>query len=208
MRETDLSQQSALRVAELAKQSAEMIKLLIVSADFSDALECIIQGRIYTSGMGKAALPARKLASTLCSNGIPANFIHAGEAMHGDLGAITRGDRLVVYSNSGKTVEVIQMVKKAMARDVKIILITGNIDSSLAGMADICLCYGELDEACPLGLTPTTSTTAMMIISDALAMAAQSKLGLTYETYADNHHFGYLGEIAHVRAKADKNKIT
>jgi arabinose-5-phosphate isomerase len=136
------------------------------------------------------------LASTLSCNGRPAAFIHAGEALHGDFGAIQKGDVVVACSNSGKTDEVIQVADKAKHIGAILILITGTADSEIAKKADVVLCYGSIKEACPLGLTPTTSILVMMALCDSLSMAVQKVVGLSYETYASNHHAGYLGGMA------------
>ncbi len=153
--------------------------------------------RIWCTGMGKAGLVAHKLASTLCSNNVPASYIHAGEALHGDFGAIQDGDVLVAFSNSGKTNEVIQVADKAISQRkmVNTILITGE-RNELSKRAMVTLCYGKIEEACPLGLTPTTSIVVMLAIADALAMAVQTVKKLDYKTYAINHHSGYLGQIS------------
>lgn len=157
-------------------------------------------GRVWSTGMGKAALAARKLATTLSCNGIASAFIHAGEALHGDFGAIQTGDKVVAFSNSGKTREVVHVAEKAARTQAEMILVTGAADSPLGNISGITLCYGKVDEACPLGLTPTSSILVMMTIADALAMGVQAMVGLSYEDYARNHHDGYLGDVARQRA--------
>lgn len=154
------------------------------------------QSRLWTTGMGKAGLVAHKLAATLSSNSIPAAYIHAGEALHGDFGAIRPQDILVAFSNSGKTSEVIQVVRKAKEVGTFVALITGDSDSELARLSDAFLCYGKLKEACSLGLTPTTSIVVMMTIADAIAMDVQQLSGISYREYYRNHHSGYLGQVA------------
>lgn len=169
---------------------------LIKSEDFESAVGFLTDGMVWTTGMGKAALAARKLSTTLCCNGVPASFMHAGEALHGDFGAIKKGDKVVAFSNSGKTLEVVQVANKAAEREAQMILITGAAESPLGNISGITLCYGNVDESCPLGLTPTSSIIVMMVIADALAMEVQNKLGLKYDQYAENHHAGYLGQVA------------
>jgi arabinose-5-phosphate isomerase len=162
---------------------------------------------IWTLGMGKAGMIAHKLASTLSSNATPAAFINAGEALHGDFGAIQEGDILVAFSNSGQTSEVMQVVHKAITIGAKVILITGH-GRELAKSADAILLYGRIKEACPLGLTPTTSIAVMLAISDALAMAVQAEKGLTPAEYAMNHHAGYLGQIAREKARRQCKELS
>lgn len=154
--------------------------------------------------MGKCSHIADKLASTLASNNRPAAFIHSGEALHGGLGAIQNGDVLVALSNSGKTDEVIKVIEKVKLKGARVILITSNPNSQIAADCDVVLLIDSVQEACPLGLTPTTSITLMLVICDALAMATQVMTRLTYADYAINHHHGYLGEVA--RRKGDVNE--
>ena len=177
------------------------LKDLVNSDEFRVAVELLSSGMVWTTGMGKAALAAQKLASTLCCNGVSSSFIHAGEALHGDFGAIKKDDRVVAFSNSGKTLEVVQVAEKAAHRNAEMVLITGAQSSPLGQISGTILCYGEVKEACPLGLTPTCSIVVMMIIADALAMEVQGKLKLSFEDYAENHHAGYLGQISRIKAR-------
>ena len=192
----------SLKVINLAIEALTNLRVLVVSPQFEEATSLLSSGIVWTTGMGKAALAARKLAVTLCCNGVSSSFVHAGEALHGDFGAIKEGDKVVAFSNSGKTIEVVQVAEKAIQRDAKMILITGAEDSPLGQVSGITLCYGDLEEACPLGLTPTTSIITMIAIADALAMGVQAKCGLTYDQYAENHHAGYLGQIAREKSRA------
>ena len=193
--------QLANNVVDLSLKAIENLRDLVKSEEFAAAVDLLSSGMVWSTGMGKAALAARKLASTLCCNGISSSFVHAGEALHGDFGAIKNGDRVVAFSNSGKTVEVVQVAKKAAKRNAEMVLITGAEDSPLGQISGITLCYGDIDEACPLGLTPTCSIIVMMVIADALAMEVQSKIKLTYDQYAENHHAGYLGQVAMEKGK-------
>lgn len=190
----------AEHVFDYAIQYLTKTRGIVNTKQFNDAVELLSTHRTWITGMGKAALSAHKLASTLSCNGIPAGYIHAGEALHGDFGAIQSEDVLVSFSNSGKTDEVLRVSSKAKDAGTKLILITGNPNGDVAKIADVVLCYGEVREACSLGLTPTTSVIVMMAIADALSMAVQVKVGLTYEQYARNHHSGYLGQIAREKA--------
>lgn len=187
--------------SETTKHLCRLESLLVPSEHFEFAVELLATKRVWTTGMGKAGLVAHKLASTLACNGRPAAFIHAGEALHGDFGAIQKGDVLVACSNSGKTDEVIRVADKARNTGALLILLTSDTDSEIAKKAQVVLCYGRVQEACPLGLTPTTSVAVMLSICDALAMAVQVQVGLTFEQYAVNHHAGYLGQIARQQSK-------
>jgi arabinose-5-phosphate isomerase len=186
---------TAQRVIDYGIEAISNLSNLVTTEEFSETVDLLSKSRVWTTAMGKAALAAKKLASTLNCNGISAAFMHAGEAMHGDFGAIQKGDVIVAFSNSGKTEEVTRVSTKAQQVGAKLIVITGS-NNVLSQAANIALCYGEIKEACPLGLTPTTSTLVMMAIADAIAMCVQEKVGLTYEEYAINHHAGYLGQVA------------
>ena len=175
--------------------------LMTSSSPFAEAVQLLIDNRIWTTGMGKAGSIAHKFASSLASNGRPAAYIHAGEALHGDFGAIQKEDVLVAISNSGKTDEVMRVADKAKSIGSKLILITSEDQSEISRKADVVLCFGKIEEACPLGLTPTTSIMVMLAICDSLAMAVQVVVKLTPEQYAVNHHAGYLGEVARRRAQ-------
>jgi arabinose-5-phosphate isomerase len=191
----------AKRVFEYAITNLQKISEICKTVAFQDAVDVLSTHRVWTMGIGKAGLAARKLSSTLACNGRPAAFIHAGEALHGDFGRIQCGDALVSFSNSGKTDEVIQVADKSKNIGAFLILITSDKEATIAKKADIVLCYGKIKEACPLGLTPTTSTIIMMALADALAMEVQVKVGLDYKTYAINHHAGYLGQAAKQRSR-------
>jgi arabinose-5-phosphate isomerase len=187
--------ETAIKVIDYSIKSLSNLRPLLTSPEFSEAVDLLSRSRVWTTAMGKAALAARKLSVTLSCNGISSAFMHAGEALHGDFGAIQEGDVIVAFSNSGKTEEVVQVSTKAKTVGAKLIVITGS-NNVLSDSANIALCYGEVQEACPLGLTPTTSTLIMMAVSDAIAMCVQEKVGLTYDKYATNHHAGYLGQVA------------
>ena len=139
------------------------------------------QGKLITSGMGKAGHIAMNIATTFSSTGIPAVFLHPSEAQHGDLGVMQRNDIMLLLSNSGKTREIIELVAlaKRMNPELQIIVITGNNNSELAEISDICLWTGNSPEVCPLGLTPTTSTTLMTVIGDVLVVNVMKTTGFT-----------------------------
>ena len=149
-----------------------------------------------TSGMGKAGQIAMNIATTFCSTGIPSVFLHPSEAQHGDLGILQNNDLLLLISNSGKTREIVELTRLAHNLDpnLKFIVITGNPDSPLAQEADVCLSTGKPAEVCTLGMTPTTSTTAMTVIGDILVVQTMKETQFTIEEYSKRHHGGYLGE--------------
>jgi arabinose-5-phosphate isomerase len=178
---------------------------LIYTPQFEQAVKLLSTHRIWVIGMGKAGALGSKFASSLASNGRPAAYIHAGEMLHGDLGAVQRGDVLVAISNSGRTDEVIRVATKAKMIGAKVILLTGHSRTKLAGMADIVLCYGKIHEACSLHLTPTTSILVILAICDALTMAVQVTVGTTVSQYSIYHHAGYLGQTARMLLRR-KNK--
>ena len=146
--------------------------------------------------MGKAGQIGMNIATTFCSTGTVAVFLHPSEAQHGDLGLLRENDIMLLISNSGKTREIVELTHLArnLYPDIKFIVITGNPDSLLAQEADVCLSTGNPAEVCPLGLTPTTSTTMMTVIGDILVVNTMKKIGFDSEQYAKRHHGGYLGE--------------
>ena len=144
--------------------------------------------------------------TVFCSTGTPAVFLHPSEAQHGDLGILQPSDLLLLLSNSGKTREIVELVTLArnLNPQIPIIVITGKKDSPLAAEADVVLCTGDSPEVCPLGLTPTTSTTMMTVIGDVLVVGAMKEIGFTVEQYALRHHGGYLGATAKAAARTGK----
>ncbi len=151
------------------------------------------QGRLLLTGVGKSGLIARKMAATFSSTGTPAYFVHAGEALHGDLGMVTGQDILLALSTSGETQEVLRLVPAVKRIGADLIVITSNPQSPLAEQADLVLDTLVEEEACPLGLAPTTSTTAALALGDALAMALLHLQGLSKEDFALFHPGGSLG---------------
>jgi arabinose-5-phosphate isomerase len=151
------------------------------------------RGRVVTSGMGKAGLIAQKVAATFASTGTPSIFVHAAEALHGDLGMISPGDVAVLFSNSGETEELIRLSPYLRERQVIRIVITGRGDSSLAKDCDVILEIGIVQEACPLRLAPSSSTTALLAMGDALALSVLKARGFTSEDYGRLHPAGSLG---------------
>lgn len=162
---------------------------------FADALGIILgcTGRVVVSGIGKSGHVARKLASTLASTGTPAFFVHPAEASHGDLGMITENDVMVALSNSGESAELVTIVPLVKRRGAALVAMTGNPDSTLAREADVHLNASVDEEACPLGLAPTASTTAALALGDALAVALLEARGFSAEDFARSHPGGALG---------------
>ena len=153
-------------------------------------------GKLVISGMGKCGQIGHNIATTFCSTGTPAVFLHPSEAQHGDLGILQRNDVLLLLSNSGKTQELLELydLKNALFNTVPTILITSYPDTFLAQVVDCCISTGNPKEVCPLGLTPTTSTTVMSVIGDILITQVMQQIGFTKEDYAKRHHGGYLGK--------------
>ncbi len=173
------------------------IGALVPRLDASFARACAIcldcQGRVIVSGMGKSGHIAGKIAATLASTGTPSFFMHAAEASHGDIGMITREDVLLAISNSGETGEVLLLIPHLSRLGVPIISMTGNPASSLARASTVHLDVSVAEEACPLNLAPTASTTATLAIGDALAVAMLEARGFTSQDFARSHPGGALG---------------
>jgi arabinose-5-phosphate isomerase len=186
----------ALGVAVL-KAEAEAVTALIDRLDsrFEQACELILscKGRIVVTGMGKSGHISNKIAATLASTGSPSFFMHPGEASHGDLGMITKHDLVIALSNSGETNEITLLLPMLKRIGIALIALTGRPQSTLATTADIHLDVSVSQEACPLGLAPTSSTTASLAMGDALAVAVLQARGFTEEDFAMSHPGGNLG---------------
>ena len=179
------------------KTEAEAISALVdrLGEDFHRACELVLEceGRIVVTGMGKSGHIGNKIAATLASTGTPAFFMHSGEASHGDLGMITGQDLVIALSNSGETSEITLLLPLLKRLGIPLIALTGNAASTLAKSADIHLDVSVGKEACPLGLAPTSSTTACLAMGDALAVAVLEARGFTEEDFALSHPGGNLG---------------
>ncbi len=179
------------------KTEAEAVSALSERLDqgFHDACELLLQcrGRIVVTGMGKSGHVGNKIAATLASTGTPAFFMHPGEASHGDLGMITAEDLVIALSNSGETSEITLLLPLLKRLGIPLIALTGNQSSTLARSADIHLDVSVSKEACPLGLAPTSSTTAALAMGDALAVAVLEARGFTEQDFALSHPGGNLG---------------
>jgi len=192
----------ARRVLAIEADAVQKIAARL-DASFARAVGLILacHGRVIVSGIGKSGHVARKIAATMASTGTPAYFVHAAEAVHGDLGMITRDDVLIALSNSGKNDELLTIVPLVKRQGGKLIAITGNADSALAQEADVHLDARVDEEACPLNLAPTASTTAALALGDALAVALLDARGFGAEDFARSHPGGALGRklLTHVR---------
>src|SRR5271169_2963442 len=200
---------SAIRTIENEGQGLEALAAAVRTAGegelgsaFSQAVERIAaaNGRVIVTGMGKSGHVARKIAATLASTGQPASFVHPAEASHGDLGMVQSGDVVLALSWSGETVELAAIVAFAKRYAIPLIAMTASPESTLGREADICLALPNVNEACPNGLAPTTSTTMQLVLGDALAIALLEGRGFTAVDFRALHPAGKLGaKLAHVR---------
>jgi arabinose-5-phosphate isomerase len=197
--------------AQLVRIEAEALQQLAsrlegpMAADFERAVELIVQcgearGRVVITGMGKSGIIAQKIAATLSSTGSPALFLHPAEAVHGDLGMVARGDVVIALSASGETEEILRLLATIKRIGDALISFCCNLKSTLALASDVALDCSVQQEACGLGLAPTASTTAMLALGDALAIAVSLRKGFRAEDFADLHPGGKLGKkLARVR---------
>ena len=199
-------------IIDVIKQEAEAIRNIPVNDSFEKAVELIYErihrkkGKLVASGMGKAGQIALNIATTFSSTGTPSVFLHPSDSQHGDLGVIQENDVLLLISNSGETREIIELVELAgnLYAGLPLIVISGNPESNLAKNADVFIYTGNPAEVCLLGLSPTTSTTVMTVIGDALVVSMMKKIGFTCEDYAKRHHGGYLGDKSREQSKYKK----
>jgi arabinose-5-phosphate isomerase len=199
-------------IRSIVERESDAVRNIPVTESYEKAVNLIYEyvhqrrGTLIISGMGKAGQIAMNVATTFSSTGTPAVFLHPSEAQHGDLGVMRENDIILLISNSGKTRELEELVclSRGLVPDVKFIVITSNPNSPLAGEADVSLLTGSPEEVCPLGLTPTTSTTVMTVIGDILVVGVMEKIGFTNRDYAKRHHGGYLGEKSREQSKFRK----
>ncbi len=186
--------ESARRTIAIERQAVEQLEHRIDDS-FSKAVDLLasVDGRVIVSGMGKSGHIGNKIAATLASTGTPAQFVHPAEAYHGDMGMVTRSDAALLMSNSGTTSEITALLPLLKRLGIPIIAMTGNASSTLATAADVHLNIGVSEEACPLDLAPTASTTANLVMGDALAIALLEQRGFTAEDFAFTHPGGALG---------------
>lgn len=192
------------KIKDLIEAEISAIRNIPVDGIVEGAIQLIYEqvhqknGKVVVSGMGKAGQIGVNIATTLSSTGTPAIFLHPAEAQHGDLGVVQSNDVMFLISNSGKTREIIEMeyLVKRMHPNIKIIGLSGNPEGDLAQFCDVLLSTGNPAEICPLGLTPTTSTTVMTVVGDILVTLMMEKINFSKEEYAKRHHSGYLGHRA------------
>lgn len=196
------------QIQDILRLEAEAVKQIPVDTRLVKAVDILQErvhargGKIIMSGMGKAGQIAVNMATTFSSTGSPAVFLHPAEAQHGDLGVMQPNDVMILISNSGKTREIVELVELArgLYSEVPIIVITSNVQSQLAQLADVTISTGNPAEVCALGLTPTTSTTVMTVIGDILVVTLMRRIGFTNAEYAKRHHGGYLGNKSRMQA--------
>jgi arabinose-5-phosphate isomerase len=167
-----------------------------LDGSFTRAIDLLagVKGRVVVSGMGKSGHIARKIAATLSSTGTPAQFVHPAEASHGDLGVLTEADALLMLSNSGETAELSALITYAKRFQIPLVGVASNADSALLQASDVALLLPKAQEACAIGLAPTTSTTLMLVLGDALAVALMERKGFSADRYRDLHPGGSLGK--------------
>lgn len=186
--------QIARKVLEI--EAAAILDLVgRLDQSFDRAVEILFacSGRVVVTGMGKSGLIGNKISATFASTGTPSLFLHPAEAIHGDLGRIVKGDVVLAISNSGETEEILALAPAVKRLSLPLVAMTGDPKSTLAGMADVHLDVSIREEACPLGLAPTASTTAALAMGDALGMALIERRGFTVEDFAVLHPGGKLG---------------
>lgn len=195
----DRTAQVIARAKQVLQLESQALLNIPIDIGMATAVDLIVncKGKVVTSGMGKAGIIAQKMASTFSSTGTPSVFLHPGEAQHGDLGMLAKDDVLIILSNSGRTreaVELVHLAESMLGERVPIIVITSHPESALKDAADVTLHMGEIEEACPLGMAPTTSTTVMLAIADVLAVLVMEEKGVTKADFSRRHHGGYLGQ--------------
>uniref|UniRef100_A0A7C4P128 KpsF/GutQ family sugar-phosphate isomerase n=2 Tax=Thermodesulfobacterium geofontis TaxID=1295609 RepID=A0A7C4P128_9BACT len=202
MKEKEVLLERAKEILQIEKLGLEEVSKNL-NDSFVQALELIlnIKGRVVVTGVGKSGIIGRKISATLSSTGTPSFFLHPVEALHGDLGMVTREDILLAISYSGNTLEVCELASILKKRNIKIISLTGNPESRLAKLSDIIINTKIPKEACPFNLAPTTSTTATLALGDALAICLFELKGLGSEDFRKNHPGGSLGERLKVKVK-------
>lgn len=195
-------------IKTIIELEAQAILNIPINEKYNKAVDIIVEqihnknGKLVISGMGKAGQIGQNMATTFCSTGTPAIFLHPSEAQHGDLGVLQANDALLLITNSGKTREIIELLDLAriIYSSIPVIVITGNTESFLANEANVTLFTGHPEEVCPLKLTPTTSITVMTVIGDLLVIETMKRIGFNEVEYAKRHHGGYLGDMSRLRS--------
>lgn len=196
-------------IKELIQKEIDAIKGIPLNNNYEEAINIILHwihesgGKLVTSGMGKAGQIALNISTTFSSTGTPSVYLHPSESQHGDLGILQKNDVLLLLSNSGKTREILELIQlaKEIYPEIPIISITGKKDSNLCKESDVCLHIGDAKEICPLGLTPTISTTLMTVLGDILVVETMKAIGFTKNDYSKRHHSGYLGQKSKEESK-------
>ncbi|MBO2566671.1 KpsF/GutQ family sugar-phosphate isomerase [Shewanella algae] len=195
MAEAKQLRQWGRRVIDIEKQALDNLYQFVDSPEFAQACELILNcsGKVIVMGMGKSGHIGNKISATLASTGTPAFFVHPGEASHGDLGVLSENDIVLAISNSGESSEILTLMPVIKRQGIPMISMTGKPDSTMAKLAQLHLCIKVPEEACPLGLAPTSSTTATLVMGDALAVALLQAKGFTKDDFALSHPGGALG---------------
>lgn len=198
----DASIQEGRRVLEIEARAVQDLTARL-DERFAQAVDLLYRcrGKVVISGMGKSGLIGQKIAATMASTGTPSFFLHPAEAIHGDLGMVARQDVMIAISNSGEVHEVLQLLPFVKRINIPVVALTGRMHSTLAKNSDVALDVSVSEEACPLGLAPTASTTATLAMGDALAIALLRKRGFKQEDYAQFHPGGTLGRRLLVKVR-------
>ena len=193
----ELDRLSAIRTIDSEIKAIEELKHSLDSSSLTQALDFMqnSKGRIIITGMGKSGHIGKKIAASLASTGTPSFFVHPAEASHGDLGMITEDDVVIAISNSGESRELIDILNYCKRFGIKLVAITKNVESSLGKAGDVVLLLPNNGEACPLGLAPTSSTTATLVLGDILTIGMIERKGFSKEDFNDRHPGGKLGSI-------------
>lgn len=197
-------------MTDIIRKEADAISAIRVTDAFEEAVQTLldVRGKVVTTGIGKAGFIAHKFAATLSSTGTPAFYIHPAEAGHGDLGMLSEGDCIVAFSTSGKSIEVIEMLELAhnMGTDT-VIGITSHVDSPIRELSQVVLDMGpDIEEPCPLKITPSATIAVMLAISDSLALTLMELKGFEVSDYHARHHRGYLGSVTRSKHVYDVDK--
>lgn len=197
-------QDTGLRVLNEEIGALKAIEPFILDDTFSKACQCILdtKGKVIVTGMGKSGHIGSKIAATFASTGTPSFFVHPAEAAHGDLGMISKDDLVIAISNSGESSEILVLLPIIKRLGIKLICITGNKESTMAQESDVHLCIHVKQEACPLNLAPTSSTTTTLVMGDALAIALLEARGFSANDFAMSHPGGALGKKLLLRASS------
>ena len=203
-----MSLETAKRVLKIEAQAIQDV-LSRLDATFEKAVDLLFacKGRVVLTGMGKSGLVARKISATFSSTGTPSFFLHPGEALHGDLGMLARGDTLIAVSYGGETEEIIHLLEALKRLEIPLVTLTGNLKSTLAESSDVALDVSVKEEACSLNLAPTASTTVAMAVGDALAVSLLERRDFRHDDFAALHPAGRLGKkllrVEHLMHAAD-----